>query len=140
VDHFRRAPAGRLSVASNFAEGEDIMRGTSQDTNHTGCNPSKARVRRAITASLITLLLFGSLYGWQHVATERIQERAEQARLAALRMTPAKLEKLEREAQIAAAAKAFAEKVEAEKHTLQDRQRAAAPWITPGTPAYRPQL
>lgn len=72
-------------------------------------------LRRALKASLVALVLGGGGYLWQQAASARIAERAEQARVNALKMTPAKLQALEREAAIAAAAKAYAEKHEAEK-------------------------
>jgi hypothetical protein len=116
------------------------MRGRSVLDYFAGCKPLGARVKRAITASLVALVVCGSLSVWQHAATARIHARAEQARLAALRMTPAKLQALEREAQIAAAAKAFAEQVEAARQTRENANHAVAPSSTPGTPAYRPHL
>lgn len=95
-------------------------------TDVTHAHPSQARLKpgrkrldamrkRALKASLVALVVVGGGYLWQQEASERIAQRAEQARLAKMQMTPRKLEALEREAQIAAKAKAFAEHYEAEQ-------------------------
>jgi hypothetical protein len=82
-------------------------------TNFT--RQQRAMAKRALKATLVATVLFGGGYLWQHAATERIVERAEQARVEQLRMTPRKLEALAREEDIAAAAKAYAERYEAER-------------------------
>jgi hypothetical protein len=74
-----------------------------------------AVLKRAVKASLVLLVLVGGGYAWQKTASERIAERAEQARVAALQMTPRKLDALKREAAIEAAAQAYAEKYQAAK-------------------------
>lgn len=74
-----------------------------------------AMLGRALKASLVALVLGGGGHLWQQAASARIAERAEQARVDALKMTPAKLQALEREAAIAAAAKAYAQQHEADK-------------------------
>lgn len=82
---------------------------------HTNSGRDQAAKRkRAIKASLLALVIFGGGYAWQHVASERIAQRADQAQQATLRMTPKKMAALEREAALDAAAKAFAEKQQAE--------------------------
>jgi hypothetical protein len=70
--------------------------------------------KRALKASLVALVIFGGGFAWQNVSSERTSLRAEQARLAALRMTPKKLAALEREAARDAAANAYAAKQQAE--------------------------
>jgi altronate dehydratase len=74
-----------------------------------------AMLKRAVRASLVAAVLIGGGCTWQQVVSERIAERAEQARLASLQLTPRKLQALEREAAIAAAAKAYAEKYAADR-------------------------
>ena len=92
--------------------------------------------KRALKASLVALVIVGGGCTWQKLASEHIAERAEQARLAQLRMTPRKLEALKREAEIAAAAKAYAEEYEAgrqaqERRALGDEARRAALRLMP---------
>lgn len=84
-----------------------------------------AMARRAIKALLIMLVVFGGAYVWHSVSSERIAARAEEARLAALRLTPRKQAALEREAARDAAAAAFAERLRAEQ-ALAAAQDAAA--------------
>jgi hypothetical protein len=84
---------------------------------------SNPRLKRAIKATLVALVLVGGGCTWQHIASERIAERAEQARLEKLKMTPRKLEALRREGEIAAEAQAYAQRYEAER---QARARRAA--------------
>lgn len=85
-----------------------------------------ALAKRALKATSLALALITVGYAWQTVSSERIALRAEQARIARLQLTPQKLQALAREAQIAAAAHAFADKVAAEKawrdgvHAAQD--------------------
>lgn len=80
------------------------------------CVPNASpRMQRAVKASLLALALAGGGGAWQHIASERIAARAEQARLASLQMTPRKLQALAREAEIAAAAQAYAARHEAEQ-------------------------
>lgn len=69
-----------------------------------------AILKRAAKASLVVLVICGGFYTWHAVSAERTAVRAEQARQAALRMTPKKLAALERETSLDAAATAFAEK------------------------------
>jgi hypothetical protein len=76
--------------------------------------------KRALKASLVALVIVGGGCTWQKLASEHIADRAEQARLAQLRMTPRKWEALKREAKIAAAAKAYAETLKAEKANAED--------------------
>jgi hypothetical protein len=90
----------------------------------------RARTTRALKATVVATVLFGGGYWWQQAATERIVERAEQARVEQLRMTPRKLEALAREADIAAAAQAYAEQYEAERRArtlVRDAQTQNAP-------------
>jgi hypothetical protein len=70
--------------------------------------------KRALKASLVALIIFGGGYAWHNVSSERVEARAEQARLTALRMTPKKLAALEREAARDAAANAYAARQQAE--------------------------
>jgi hypothetical protein len=98
------------------------------NTNFT--RHQRAMATRALKATLVATVLFGGGYLWQQAATERILERAEQARVEQLRMTPRKLEALAREADIAAAAKAYAEQYEAERRArtlARDVQTQPAP-------------
>jgi hypothetical protein len=92
--------------------------------------------KRAMKASLVALVIFGGGFAWHNVSSERIALRAEQARVAALRMTPKKLAALEREAALDAAAKAFAEKQQAElqaRLTAEDPARAQAQRVASST-------
>lgn len=76
--------------------------------------PRRAVLRRAIKASLVALIVFGGGYLWHSASSTRITVRAEQARLAKLRMSPEKWAALEREAERDAVAAAFAAKQQAE--------------------------
>lgn len=90
---------------------------------NSGRDPAAMR-KRALKASLLALVICGGGYAWQDVASERIAQRADQAHLAKLSMTPRKWAALEREAALDAAAKAFTEKQQAE---LQARLAAEDP-------------
>jgi len=101
--------------------------------NHAAQAPRRdarnALFKRALKATLVAALLVGGGYLWHKVSSERTALRAEQARQESLRMTPRKLEALAREAEIATAAKAYAEKLQAEKawqDAVQAAQEAAA--------------
>lgn len=85
----------------------------------------EAMRKRAIKASLLALVIFGGGYAWQDVASERIALRADQAHQAKRQMTPRKWEALEREAALDAAAKAFAEKQQAELQARLTAEEAA---------------
>jgi uncharacterized SAM-binding protein YcdF (DUF218 family) len=87
-------------------------------------------LERAAKAALVLTVLIGGGGAWQHLATERIAARAEQARLAQIQMTTKKWQALQREAGIQAAAQAYAEKWHAEKSQAPDS--ANAPVNTPG--------
>jgi hypothetical protein len=86
-----------------------------------------AMARRAVKALLIMLVVFGGGYLWHSVTSERIAARAEQARLTALQMTPRKWAALEREAARDAAAKAFAERLQAEQAVVAAQDTALSP-------------
>lgn len=90
-----------------------------------------ARLKRACCASLVASLLIGCGYAWQQASSARTAQRAEQARLAALQMTERKWHALEREAEIAMAAHAFAARLAAEKAMRETPPAAHATATTP---------
>lgn len=113
---------------------------TNPHPQQTRLQPSRKHLyamrTRALKASLVALVVVGGGCLWQQEASERIAQRAEEARLAKMQMTPRKLEALEREAQIAAKAKAFAEHYEAEqqaraRRNAEDKARLGAQRHTP---------
>jgi hypothetical protein len=77
--------------------------------------PARRMVKRAVWASLIAITVTGCGYLWQQASSARTTHRAEQARVEALQLTLRKMQALEREANLDAAARAYAERAAAER-------------------------
>jgi hypothetical protein len=99
-------------------------RDTQLNTTHPARQSHEAKVKRVLKASILALAICGGGYAWQHNATERVEKRAEQARIDALRLTPHKTATLQLEAERDAAAKAFAERQAAERAQRELEQTA----------------
>ena len=74
---------------------------------HSTAKNTKPLVKRAVSASLVAMVLIGGGYTWQQTSSARTAQRAELTRVNALQMTERKMQALEREADIAVAAKAL---------------------------------
>lgn len=91
-------------------------------------------MKRAIRASIVTAIVFSSVFTWQGISSKRNEQRVEQAQRAALTLSAKKQAALEREAALDAAARAFAEKQAAEREA-RARAEAAEPALVETSPA-----
>lgn len=93
---------------------------------------------RAIRASVVATIVFGSVFVWQVISSERTEQRVEQAQRTALTMSAKKQVALEREAALDAAAKAFAEKQAAEREARAHADAAEPAYVETLAPKSSP--